>query len=50
MDFLGLLKDIVSIVVIANAATGHEDNSMTEGYANTLMSILEAGTKSDDSD
>lgn len=40
MDFLGLLKDIVSIVVVANAVTGHKDESMTEDYADTLKDIL----------
>ena len=40
MDFLGLLKDIVSIVVVANAVTGHKDESMTEDYADTLKDLL----------
>lgn len=43
MDFLGLLKDIISIVVIANAATGHKDESMTEEYAGVLETILKSG-------
>lgn len=40
MDFLGLLKDVISIVVIANAVTGHKDESMTENYADTLKEVL----------
>ena len=42
MDFLALLKEIVSIVVIANAATGHKDDSMTEEYADYLRKLLES--------
>lgn len=47
MDFLGLLKDIISMVVIANAVTGHKDESMSTEYANTLKTILEADGSSD---
>ena len=43
MDFLGLLKDIISIIVIANASTGHKDESMTEEYAEVLETILKTG-------
>lgn len=41
MDFLGLLKDIISIVVIANAATGNLKNQ-DESYVKALTDILTA--------
>lgn len=47
MDFLGLLKDIIGMVVIANAVTGHKDQSMSNEYADTLKMILESGSSSD---
>ena len=47
MDFLGLLKDIINMVVIANAVTGHKDESMTKEYADTLKMILESDVSSD---
>lgn len=43
MDFLGLLKDIISMVVIANAATGHKDSNMSEEYIDVLEAILNSG-------
>lgn len=43
MDFLSLLQDIISMVVIGNAVTGHKDESMTEDYAEILESILKMG-------
>lgn len=46
MDFLSLLRDIISMVVIANAVTGHKDDSMTEDYAKTLETILKSGNPS----
>ena len=46
MDFLGLLKDIVGMVVVANAVTGHKDNSMTEDYAGVLETLLKMGDDS----
>lgn len=47
MDFLGLLKDIIGMVVIANAVIGHKDQSMSNEYADTLKMILESGSSSD---
>ena len=47
MYFLGLLKDIIGMVVIANAVTGHENQRMSIEYADTLKMILEAGSSSD---
>lgn len=47
MDFLGLLKDIISMVVIANAVTGHTDQSMSNEYSDTLKMILETDSSSD---
>ena len=46
MDFLSLLKDIITMVVIGNAVTGHKDDSMTEDYAKTLETILKSGNPS----
>ena len=46
MDFLSLLKDIITMVVVANAATGHKDDSMTEEYVQTLETILKSGNPS----
>ena len=42
MDFLSLLKDIITMVVVANAATDHKDDSMTEEYVQTLETILKS--------
>ena len=47
MDFLGLLKDIISMVVIANAVTGQKDQSMSSDYAETLKMILESDSSFD---
>lgn len=47
MDVLGLLKDIISMVFIANAVTGHKDESMSTEYADTLKMILETDSSSD---
>ena len=47
MNFVELLKDIISMVVIANAATD-QNCRMTKEYANTLASILQADTQADD--
>ena len=40
MDFLALLKDIISMVVIANAVTDQKNTSMTEEYQEILEKIL----------
>ncbi len=45
MDFLGLLKDIISVVVVANAVTGHKDENASEEYFETLTKILESDPK-----
>ena len=45
MDFFGLLKDIISMVVVANAVTNHKDESMTEEYADVLKAILQFDEK-----
>lgn len=43
MELLELLKDIIGMVVIGNAVTGHKDESMTEEYAEILEKILKSG-------
>lgn len=40
MDLLSLLKDIISMVVIANAVTDQKNTSMTEEYQEILEKIL----------
>ena len=40
MDFLSALKELVSVILLCNAATGHEDKSMTESYVDTLDKLL----------
>ena len=43
MDFLSLIKDIISMVVIANAVTGQKPQDMDEDYMDTLEKILRFG-------
>ena len=43
MDLLSLLQDIITMVVVGNAVTGHKDESMTEDYVDILESILKMG-------
>ena len=40
MDLLSLLKDIISMVTIANAVTDQKNTSMTEEYQEVLEKIL----------
>ena len=42
MDFLGLLKDIISMVVIGNVVSGNHCTD-DEDYLNTLERILSVG-------
>ena len=45
MGFLGLLKDLISIVIIANAVTGNKPNDVDDEYVKTLERILSSGEK-----
>ena len=36
------LKEIISVILLANAATGHKDESMTD-YMEVLETILRSG-------
>ena len=38
--FLEALKDIIGVILLSEAAIGHKDESMTDDYLETLMSIL----------
>ena len=39
-EFFEALKDIVSVIVVANAVIGHKDENMTEEYAEVLKAIM----------
>lgn len=43
MDFLSLIKDIISMVVIANAVTRQKPRALDEDYMDTLEKILSLG-------
>ena len=43
MGFLEELKEIISVILLANAATGHKDESMTDDYMEVLETILRSG-------
>ena len=43
MDFLGLLKDIISMVVIGNLVTGNKHLTDDEDYLESLERILTIG-------
>ena len=40
MGFLGALQEIITVILVCNAATGKKDKSMTKEYADTLSHIL----------
>ena len=43
MVFLPLIKDLISMVVIANAVTGHNSRDMSKSYLDTLEKIVSLG-------
>ena len=43
MDFLSLIKDVISMVVIGNALSGNKQAFEDENYLKTLETILNTG-------
>ena len=43
MDYLGLLRDVISMIIVGNAVTGQLDENMTEEYMEVLETILKSG-------